>query len=350
MKHFFIIHSNVSYLAALGVIVKIRIPLQDVIIWGIGYDPDGPVACRKIQLPEFSGAWKNLRRYFSQVAWVDEQIDRAVQGDEFMVYFPAMLDLCRIAATHRCCMGFNFIEEGISCYCSSISLWYHTKTYKSSNAEFRYKNMRTRSKDIMRILKGYTSDMDSLPFLYNAYTNTSYVRFFGFGERSFYGVNRNVFTLLSFNSIRQHFRFDSHYCLDDAVVLLGSSIVSVYGIPLDEYMRSIRKGVIEHMKTHGDIWGRPLFIKFHKDESVESKRATRMLLQENRIEYTEIDPHVILEIELINARNVILYGVESTLLFYATQMGHLAYSTVSYLPDCIDRVDDLFYREVVQLS
>lgn len=350
MKHLFIVHSNISYLAALGVISHQGIAPRDIVIWGANYEMETPLPCRNIRLEGISRIWKHPYRYFSQVAWVDKQIDRATQGCKFIVYIPLLLDVCRIAVTHPHCAGFHFIEEGISCYCPSFPLWNHTKKYRASNVTYRYSGIRERGTDLLRILKGYTSAMDSLPFLYNAYTATSHVGFYGFGDRPFYGVARETFTPLSFDRIRQHFAIVPRYQLDDSIILLGGSIVRTYNVTQDVYMTSIQKGVIDPIKASKQLRDRPIFIKFHQAETEESKAATRQLLQQNGMTYTEMQLDTIVELELLNARNVTLYGAESSLLFYAARMGHQVYSTIGYLPECVDRVDQPFFRDIVPLS
>lgn len=318
MKHVFVVHSPITYLAALGVICKYRINFDDVYIVSEGYYRESPIPI--LVLPIMSR--RNPFIFIFSIHYVDYRLNKLIGDDSFIAYVPAMYSLSKIISTNLKCKSFHFIEEGLSVYARNIPLqwYYHTKPLLG----FRNNRIKNIVSSFLRLLQGYNEIIDSFPFLYNAYVNVENILFFGFSEKSYVGATP---VLIDLKKVHETF-FSNHVCSlkSDAVIWVGTYFrendkLDNYIDVIDKYfIRFLHKSSISHIQ-----------IKFHPSELILSRKRTMALFNNHGISYDVLCDDVILEIELQCVKNVRLFGTSSSVLYYASLWGHKSFSVTKYL-------------------
>lgn len=327
MKHIFIVQSNITYLSALGVVVKENIALNDVWFVSEGFEMREPLTVTPLPIwKSMLSIFKSPLTYLNISREFDKKANAFCDSDNFTLYTPVMTNLSRVAFTNNKCKGLAFIEEGVSCYNKGLDI---------DNINFYYRRTPVRPKfsksyfmELKRswvfALRGFTTRLLSLPLHYGAYANSPGVRFYGFDESVFPLCDTR--TVLSFHDIAKRFQFEKRYDLTGSAIWIGDDRVSCEDYPLADYIDAIKRGFIDCIET-----GRRVFVKFHPSEVECSKRAVIDLLRENSVEFEIIPDDVILEMELIDNQDVSLYSTYSSLLIYAAMMGCQSYTVHNYL-------------------
>lgn len=121
MKHFFYIHSYVTYLVTLGIIENKGIKDEDVVL----FYGRGPVfnahykylyVDKNLILPAFGtrGMYFNKRKFIHKF---DQEVNNLVDGKSFVCYLPSNNRfILQLIPSHKLCVGINFLEEGLSSY------------------------------------------------------------------------------------------------------------------------------------------------------------------------------------------------------------------------------------------
>lgn len=327
MKYLFCVHSPITYLSALGVVLKESIPLEDVVFVSNGlFVRETPIKCHVIELCEKKDVLRHPIKSLFHVAYADRQLEKILRGEKFVAYISVMFRLARIIVTNKNCVSFNFIEEGSSAYSEQFRLDLVCSNRKPQES-FRIKSCRDFITELMLIVRGYTSKMNSLPFFYNSYYRTAGIKFYGFGN-SFPG--QIDVCHLSLTDIGKSFKWNKKYDLDNSTVFLGSPIVRVVPYPLEDYLKGIEQGCIRQLISKGI---KKVFAKFHPAELNDTKNGTIRLFQQYGIEYEVIPNEVIFEIEMMNTQNLHLWGVDCSIFIYAKMLGISCHSFINYLPN-----------------
>lgn len=328
MKHLFVVHSNITYLAALGVICKENLLSEDVIIISDVYKQTTPVKCYFV---DFSATLKNIVTHpfkrLRPVRYVDNIITQLCKDDIYIAYVSALFNFQRIVVTHPLCRDFHFIEEGLSVYYKEIPA-YLSIAQTNEFRPWRNVGLKALFSDIFMLLKGYNAKMQALPFLYNAYFNTINKKFYGFNKDSFYGVKHPE--LIDIKQLSDAFAFTKTYNIDNTHIWLGTSVVKAYRYPLKYYISAIENGCIRNIKKR-DI--DHIHIKFHPSECEISRNATLDIFHRNGITTAIIPDEIILEMELLTAVNVCLWAVDTSILIYTKKTNVECNSIVNFLKD-----------------
>ena len=323
MKHLFLVHSNITYLASLGVILRENLSINDVIIISTSkYEINYPIPTHP-QLPRpFRQIFFHPIDCICVVKYIDKKISKMVDKEEFIAYIPALLHIHSTVITHPLCKEFHFIEEGLSVYKEQID-WHDVTYYTGFQPRYRYRGMggvKQQIWDISLLLRGYKLEIFRLPLLYNSFFNSCGTKFYGFSEDSFYGV-RNL-RRISLKDVCNGFEWKCYYeKLEDVDIWLGqfsSANKSEKYEKIDQYVNAIEQGCAKRLLEQG---GKKIMIKFHPIEELYAKQQTLKMFNRNGIEVEIIPDNVVLEIEFFNAKNIRLYSVNSSLLMYASFLG-----------------------------
>lgn len=322
MKHIFVVHSHITYLAALGVIEHEGLPLSDCVLVSPSYQRAEPVTVQIV--PYLSGLRANrfsIGCYLRPIQRIDRVISRLTNGERYTLYFSVTLPLVRVLLTNVLCTDFHIIEEGVSAYVS----WFDLPTMTTySRAGFRARGLVSRLRDtILPLLRGYTSRLQALPIFYNAYQHPDR-KFYGFSDSSYVQLAVGHRVKLSFESIVRRFDFSAvGVDLSGATIWLGDCVDSSQSDGV-RYFEALEQGFINHILSNRST--ARVFVKFHYRESLASRNATLELFARHGVDVEVIHDTVIMEIALLSCAGAKLYGTYSSLLLYAAFIGHKAYS------------------------
>lgn len=329
MKHVFCVHSNITYLAALGVICKEKLPITDVVIvTNCRFERDTPVKVHQI-LP-LCNVWRHPLDAIFTVRYIDREIAKLVGDKTYIAYTEALFAFHDVVVTHPLCQQFHFIEEGLSVYYEEMDWQMQTANY-SLRPCYRYKGWKgflQKLRDISLLVRGYKLEMLGLPALYNAFFNAKGVNFYGFSNESYYGVKNPC--RISLKQVSDSFEWYTHYeKLEDIDIWLGQNNPSGGNELIDRYVVAIEKGCAQQLLSQGK---KCVMVKFHPVEETYAKQQTLKMFQRNGIEVEIMPDEVVLELELFKAKNVRLYSLSSSLLLYAAMLGIECNSIINHMP------------------
>lgn len=318
MKHVFCVNNLISYLAALAVISREMILEEEYLIYSVNSKQYSPVKC--IILNTKGG---RIKQFFNRIT-ARRKINKSVEKFTFKLYTSSMSLFAKCFATHPNCASINFIEEGLGCYVNEYPINFITD---SGQPMYKLRNRSVYEKliEIIYILIGESIKEAKIPFWYQAYIGFNNIKFYGFSDYTYYFAENQQKEILLFTDIttRFHFEYINQYNFDDSYILLGDAHLDIQNICLDDYINCIGDFFIPEIKRCNN---KTIFIKFHPDETNESKNKTKIQLEENGVQFSIIPDNLSLEILLLKAKNVTLYGFDSSLLLYGAMMGHVCYS------------------------
>lgn len=323
MKHIFVVHSNITYLAALGVVTLKKLELDNVLFVSQHFVRSAPIPVVPIRL--FSRNLFRPCRFFNFAHRVDRLIDQFIQGQSFRAYVPALTKPAKVIVTHNRCLGFDFIEEGIGSYLRQFPLENHTYEYRTDSfrASCSGHYLKRLAYGLLNLLRGETPRLTALPINYTSYAGTSGIGFYGFHASVFPLADHRE--LLDFRQITKRFDFSTEGSLpDEACVVIGEGLFSlVNGYSVDQYTKLLEDRVVPWLKQRKIS---SIYLKHHYNESQESMTKSLAVFTQANIDVQLIDRAVILEMVLLRSRGITLFGYSSSLLFYGALMGCRSYS------------------------
>jgi hypothetical protein len=334
MKHIFYIHSPITYLIAVSVCRYLDLPAKDALFICDGFNRNTEIATVK-DISEYnkgknilSRSYKNIK-YFNKAKFVDKIISDFILGYEFIAYVPVMRFVEKVIVTHRKCKGFNFIEEGLAHYYKGETLYslsIANVRYDWRTSIFRKRQWNEIFRQVILLIRGYNMRLLALPFSYSCYNQFENVRFFGITRDTFPMIDEQKRQIIPLTNDLKPFYNDLE--LDNGIVWIGDNGVDYYGFSKELYLEGIKKGVIKYLKEEGR---NKLFVKYHRGESQTMRSIQIEIFKAYGIDVVVISDNVILEEILLHSKNVTLYGVYSSLLYYASVMGHRALSIYELL-------------------
>jgi hypothetical protein len=354
MKHIFAVHSPITYLVAISVAESMKLPSSDVLLLCDGFtDKKAPYTAVDVNAyykrsNPLSRALA-LIKYFDQASLLDRIISDFTREDKFMAYVPVLRFHEKVLITHQQCAGFNFIEEGLAHYyknesINSLSVANSFQPWRSPLGKSN--NWKRIFLELVNLLRGYNFRLQTLPFSYSCYNN--------FADVYFWGVTNAVFPMAPPERKRViHFvqpgERNEGLDLSNSVVWIGDNGVDYYGYSKEVYLDGIRNGFIRYLKERGIDRA---YVKFHRGESRRMQDEQMELFKSCGITVDVIPGDVIMELCLMKAQHVTLFGVCSSLLYYAATMGHHAISIYGLVEREYHRAlagkDMDFYWELVQ--
>lgn len=340
MKHLFLVHTPVTYLVSISVIKELKISKKDAIIIFHEFDDKDILendmytheSMKEFYKKNFFGKLYEYFRYFNIPDRMDKVIDKIVGDEKFTAYVPVLTPVHKFLITHRNCISFNFIEEGLAQYfkedtLETINPLYRKYSWRSSIT----KNTKRILNEMYLVLRGYNFKLSGLPFSYSCYNSFRNIIFYGLSQDSYPLINDQKKVVLSFekknfSGIKQKYNIS----LDGKIVWIGDPGVIHHGFNEKIYLQGIKEGCINFIKHKGVS---DIFIKFHRDESDNLRQVVKKLFLDNKISIQVIPDSAIMELLLFEANNVTLIGVYSSLLYYASIMGHKSFSIWEFLKE-----------------
>ena len=334
MKHLFYIHSYVTYLAALGVIEHKCINDEDVaFICGRGVAFNDRFKSLNVNnafpslalQPTYGTRWMYLKKRKDIFAF-DQIVSELVDGKQYFCYLPSNNHfLLQLIASHKLCVGINFIEEGLSSY----DEFFYKKLWPF-NGPFgllkRIVNTGCRNVHPEKIISEGT--------LFTLFGHSFYKSDIhkecvmpDVSRIPYSGIKMESTNLLMMNAFR------------DANDTVRRGLLDVLG--------KSTKGLNE------------IYIKHHPYSDEKFKVDLEQTLMSSGIEVHLIPEDTPTELMLFNSCNLNIYGLCSSTMMYGALFGHKAYSFADkfkhHSDECAFYLDnnliipDIFYNYVMQL-
>jgi hypothetical protein len=356
MKHVFTVHSHITYLSSLGIIDSLKIRPDDILIISANYEcPTGNIRIWNIN-PYTGNFFKriiNRLRYFNYSRFLDYFINEKIGDEKFTVYLPDMSLLGKLLVTNPKCDGFKFIEEGTASYLKYDSL--KTLSYFFLDSPWRARFLRIKDipfifRDIIFIFKGYNLKIFTLPRPANCYASFKNIQYFGFSQEVFPNSSPSDKTILSFANLKQYFsKNDKCNSLNNGYIWIGDDMATFGGLySIGQYLNAIKESIIkEAFKNNIST----IHIKFHHFDDGKFNSTILEFFKNNGFEVIVIPKSICLEIELLYLENVKIFGIDSSLLYYASLIGHKSFATYRLLNSNFQRDADnyRFYEKKVTI-
>ena len=336
MKHIFTIHSPITFFSACAVIFQEKLAHEDVIIINDGYKVPFKIGTivDSYQQQE-KGIWRKIKN-FNLVKAYDQYIKELTHGQQFIAYIDLMHAYQRLLITHPNCVKFNFIEEGTASYVVPDNLLFITNG--ANQVTFRNKNNKQLAISLFRVMRGVNIRVLSLPFNPQSYAGINEVKFYTFSEHGFPGIEREKKIILNPHEIDPTIWSNSDYYtqIKDEVIWIEESFPRVYKVAEENYETAILK-TIAHLKQKGIT---KILVKL-RPKSKASNSYLIDILKKNNIKVEVMPDTIIAEWLFIQAKNLQVIGIVSSLLFYASIFGQQSWS---FFEDIKEKPDNPFEK------
>ena len=325
MKHVFLLHSAITYLASLSIISEEKLDEKECLFVYQGEDLGFPRIIESISLKEYR------LKSFGYVNRVDKIIASFTHNEFFKLYVCSINKFASILMSHKNCVGFNFFEDGTASYLASYSINFFLKEYP--NVPQRVRGF----KDFYRLFRLYLGNLLNMyPIQFFRYP-LDYIPYVNVNDVVFYCTNQYTFPLANNRKIMsvggEYIKLlPCKYELSNEVVWVSSGMFDF--CPQDiPAIASVIKSYFRAIKD--TIPNNRIFIKFHQRESEISKLTIRNLFTELGMGIIEIDGATIMEIEILHSKNITMYGDITSLLLYNAMWGGRSISLIKYYANSV---------------
>ena len=312
MKHIFYIHSNITYLAALAIIKEKKLT-EPVLLFGRNYTNSLIVNdYQKVYLnkeidslnfvPSSGTPWLAFKYYISLKQ--TKLLINKYGSKEFECYLPHVKNfLMQFFVMHSKCMRYNIMDEGLLSYTNPVL--YIKQTDKRFTENFKGK--------IIRLLK-YVNHVNSSSVYSRIKARLGKIYlFYNDSTRDWKEVNVQIMEWPALSIDIPDYSNKNIYILDN---LENDSFLDIRNYS------PILMSIFNHFKN------KELHIKFHPAN--KNYDIILNLLKKTGVKYNIIDSNTPIELVILNSENVKIFGLFSSLLFYAAIMGHDSYSFAKY--------------------
>lgn len=311
--HIFYVHSNITLLAALATTQHLGIT-QATFLYGRGFKCDfikvpfevqylSPAINKLTAIPS-TGSFFLLIRYFRTLLGIDRLLRTAGQGN-FSIYLPHTKNyLMQFLITNRGCKSFNILEEGLLIFLGINQIIKKTNSFYNRNNLGKLK----------KALKYFNHNGRTQYYEYPTASLDKIYLFFD--PKNLIEIDKTKIILLKWpvlNLALPDYSNRSLFVFDNTV---GEKITDMSS------NLKILDSIFNTMK------GEKLFIKFHPAQ--QDEKEILEILEKQRITYEIIDKSIPLELVFLQSKNLKVYGLLSSLLFYAKAAGHQSYSFIKY--------------------
>ena len=327
MKHIFIVHSSITYLTSLGVIIQENLDLKDVVILSSGFYVNGPVKINIVDVSakrtfSLKNIIHNFKLFYDRGYELNEIINNFVEGEKFTAYVSVFNYLERFTVIHPNCINFNFIEEGVESYHISHSISHFAISY---NANFKFKmgfeGFIERIKKSVKTF-GITEALNTIPIFSIAYRHDNSKTFYCYSDEAYPFADNKI--LLNFNSIKNRFfnsldHSDNTERNSDCIWIGNCNVFDNNQL----YHEFLKKYFLKFLTKEGI---KKLLIRFHPRETKKQRLVLTKFLIKNEIDFHIIPDETIMELLLLNFPKTICVGFNTSLLLYSSYMGHKSIS------------------------
>lgn len=327
MKHIFIIHSPITYLSSLGVLLKENFDLNDVLFISRGFNIEGPI---KINIVDISlkkgfsirGLNHNLKLFYDRGYHLNNTINNFVKDEKFIAYVSVFNYLERYTVVHPNCVNFNFIEEGVESYHTSHSLSHYATSFRGK-FYFRkgFIGLIDRIKESISTF-GRTEAITTIPIFSIAYRHDQSKKFYCYSKEAYPFVENKI--ILNFNSIKNKFYptldFSNYDNISGHSIWIGNCNIFENNQLYEDFLNTY---LLKYIKKEGV---NKLLIRFHPRETKKQRLVLTKFLIKNEIDFHIIPDETIMELLLLNFPKTICVGFNTSLLLYSSYMGHKSIS------------------------
>ena len=304
MKHLFYVHSNITLLSCMAVIEKNDLK-NILILFGRSYTNSYiNLDYKVLQLPKLiiqldqiptSGIFKPF--------WIAQRLsslDKILQqenNETFCCYLPHTNNfLMQAIITHPSCIEFNIIDEGLLNY--SAPNYFIKQTNPLYSQQFFLK----------RRVKYFSYFNRSIVFKsIKAELNTIY-----------------LFKQSDFSNLNYLFSQINYPDLNLELISMDNKHVFVFDNAIQENLIEEKDFYILILKIFNNFKDLDLYIKFHPAQINVDRIITQ--LSTLNLRFSIIPNDIPLELVFVKSKNMTIYGIWSSLLFYATVSNHLVIS------------------------
>lgn len=342
MKHAFFVHSGITYAISLAIIEHKKIDISSVIIFSENFN-NCLLPIKTISLIKSIYPYKSKLKKYNIPYYIDNYININFKDEKFVLYMQSALPNHRVFMTHKNCAGFCFFEEGFANYhkydnLQLLSIYHHNLPWRV--------NLKTSLKfalsEFNKVIRGYSPRLNDLPSWPNCYANFKNVEYFCFSNFAFQGIPERKKIILSFDVLKRSDLKVNELNLDGKTIWLSDSFIETFKLPLSSYYDALEQG----LSAYYSIANKPrdiIYIKFHQAESKESKERTLSFFDKLNYKYILIDTSAPMELILLHSKNCDIISYTTSLLYYASILGHNSYSFVNYFNYNNDySIDDRF--------
>lgn len=347
MKHIFTVHSPLTFLMAYALINQKKILETDAIILSSGYTPSIELKSIKNNFQDINKSFlKKIKTWNSPLAF-DRYIETLTNGEDFIAYIDLMAMYQRILVTNPKCMSFNFIEEGSASYVQPKNLDQITHAFR--RMPYRYKTIKDFSLAVKYILRGYSIRLLGMSYLPESYASFKYTHYYCLSEDAFPQVERNKKTIINLASNLPSFEGVSiNLSLTNEFIWIEDSFTQAYKMSDKAYKEAILSTIF-HLKETYSI--QKIYLKLRPRQTKERSLVYKYLNQE-KLDIEIIMNEVIIEILLANSKECTVVGNVSSVLFYATLLGHKSISMFNKLKNKPKTAFDdfnVFWKNIVKI-
>lgn len=315
MKHLFTIHSPITFLCAVSTCEYLNLDEKDVIIISANYKV--PFSYGRIV-----NAYQDLHKglfnkiiHFDQPKAYDDYINSLTENEPYTAYIDLMHYWQRLLITNELCASFNFIEEGTASYMKPNDVLQLTSMIKRDS--FRTVGYKNYFNDLYFALRGYNQKLLNLPYWPFSYRFVESTSYYCFSKDCYPGVEVDKKHIVSFKEA-----YNSRE-VSNAIIWIEESFNKQFVKNKDSIDFALSYSIQYIQNKFGD--GRSHFIKLRPGMK-ENESEVVPHLQKNGIPFEILESNEPLELSLSISKNIIIVGAISSLLYYASIMGHNAQS------------------------
>lgn len=299
MKHIFVVHSGITFMSTLGVIMKEKIDFNEVIILkDRNYIIDESYNFNILDISHLSNLFKGINvssvcKLPSKIRLIDNYIFENICEESYVMYIPQVQSMFyQVLITNKFCINYNFIEEGLA-------------NYKC----FLYSNPSVNLSATQQLLK----------FLFNKFSRRVmvYPNFLGVYDKLIVNPKYYLFSdkinIKDLNIVKIDF-FNNNIkdvCLDKSAFFVCSPLVEMKILNLSEFMKLL--DLIKNKFLQHSI--RSFYIKFHPSQNNEIKELIIECFKLFNIKILEDDFSI--EQLVLNRSDISIFGIESSVLYYS---------------------------------
>ena len=308
MTHVFVAASHSSYLSSIGIIKLLGLLPSDVIfLFARHYKCKYHLETYKTYdvSDDYIIYFRNNTRNGIQekISQIDDFIDKTIAGDYTLYIANLSFPYHQIWATNAKCCDIKLIQEGIIDFCSKV---------KVTSAMYCWLVNALMIKSA-RVWKSYKWNTTK-----RLRSGVSISETFAITDKLYNDIDVK-------HSIIEWPKFELDKSISrDSPVFVFESAVEMRLIPCNIYMDAVKKIV-------GHYAGARNYVKFHPFQSEDNKKMILGIFRETNLVVEKLPDDVPFEIILSSQKGLRVYGFSTSLVFFATILGHNAISFVPML-------------------
>lgn len=303
MKHVFVIGSHTPYLSTLAIIDKLQLKKQDI-VFVLGRNYKCFVQDKEIETYDISPIYyiylkgRTRKQVRAQIAEISAFIDKTIT-EPYTLYIPHLAFFTfQIFATHKNCVDIKFMQEAIADFCREEGRWQMPTLRKIFVDLYFFLGTKVWQS------QGWNS--------YDKLKGKKVSETFAITDKIFMPMHCKH-TIIKWPEIKVNLNLDpkaSYFVLE--------SLVEQKNIEKQIFMDGCSKLFAKYGAEHN-------YIKFHPYQKEENKQEILGLFKKLGMHIEVLPNDVPFEMILCSMKNMRVCGFTTSLIFYASLMGHEAH-------------------------